>query len=147
VDECILYSNSTSFVVNTGYYSYAQGSYSGTVENSWLKDVTGNLEPSPGLVCTGNFWTLPEGSRTNLVNASFVNNLSDNPFPEGDVNDDGVTTQADAEMVMDYLIGKLTLGELPNAADADADGDSDIDMRDATLIRAFYEGLIWKFPR
>lgn len=150
VEECILYCNQTSVNFRV-YYSYSYGytgSYTGTVEDSWLTDVsTSNVDPYTTVTCTANYWTAPEAQRSNITMIEYVNDRVANPFPEGDVNDDGVTNQDDAEMVMSYLIDNLALGDLPNAADADADGDTDIDMRDATLIRAFFEGLLWKLPR
>ena len=145
VRECILYNNNQSIYYNN-YGSY--GSYNASIDDCWIDYVDVSSPPITTITCTSNYWTSAVPDRCSTTDKiEYVSDRGANLFEEGDVDGDGDTDQADAEMVMEYLVGSRTLGSLPNAADADADGDSDIDMRDATLIRAFYEGLLLKIPR
>lgn len=144
--ECILYNNLYS--IYHFNYSPSYGSYNATTDDCWIDNVYISGAPITTITCTSNYWTAAVPDRCNTTSQiEYVSDRGSNHFEEGDVNGDGDTDQADVEMVMEYLVGSRTLGSLPNAADADADGDADVDMRDATLIRAFYEGLLLEIPR
>lgn len=54
--------------------------------------------------------------------------------PRGDVTGDGVVDGADAERVLEAVVGTRTLTSVERAA-ADVDGDGDADVADAQQIR------------
>ena len=65
-------------------------------------------------------------------------------FVLGDVNDDGMVNQQDAQMILDYEAQNLQ-SEL-NLQAADVSGDGIIDSNDAVLILQFAAGQITSFP-
>lgn len=59
----------------------------------------------------------------------------------GDVNGDGVISNADATMVQQYAVGAIELDTYQKIA-ADVNGDGNINILDATLIQKLVNGLI-----
>ena len=69
----------------------------------------------------------------------------------GDVNNDGEITRADADLILAYLVGKITI---PNPAFpclileiADVSNDGTISALDAHLIMSYIANIITQFPR
>ena len=105
-------------------------------------DVSVPLSP---IEARENFWTLEEAGRSNKTDQiSFIDDRATDHFPGADLNDDDVTDSDDAAVIMDYLVGNQTL---PDEDLADADGDGDVDIRDASLVRSYGQGLLWKLPK
>ena len=63
----------------------------------------------------------------------------------GDVNDDGNVTPVDAALVMQHVVGELTLNS-DQQVRADVTGDSSLSSMDAALILQKITGLIVEFP-
>jgi len=63
----------------------------------------------------------------------------------GDVDDDGQITTADAQMVLETVVGIRTLSPTEEAA-ADVDGNGAVDVADAQWIAQFASGAVTAFP-
>lgn len=63
----------------------------------------------------------------------------------GDVNGDGVISNADVTLVQQYGVGLVTLDKYQLIA-ADVNGDGVVDITDATMISELLYGLIDGFP-
>ena len=65
--------------------------------------------------------------------------------PIGDIDDDGLVTDNDAQLVADYVVGSITLTE-EQLRRADVNGDGMVTGGDAMYISQYVEGLIDTFP-
>ena len=63
----------------------------------------------------------------------------------GDVNDDGEVDIFDANLIVGYYNGTVSLTEVQFLA-ADVNGDGEADIFDANLVVAYYNGTITAFP-
>jgi len=133
-DVCVR--NCMLSTVTTLGYTYQGNSFSCLDSNYWgtqdMDTIFGRISATPEVI-TG--WGIEPV-------------LDSNPFPQADVDGSDAgnrTTQADADLVKEYLIGKRTLS--PAQLDiADVDRDGDVDIRDALMIESYVNGLIWKLP-
>ncbi len=151
VDQCILTDNNVSVDFRA---STSAQPWHGSITNSWLSVISADSDaaqqPAEVIDATTNFWSTDAGGRIDPGEAAVVDisaELGSNPFPTGDVDDDGDTDGDDAKEILEYLAGNILVGDLANAVDADADGDSDIDIRDAALIKAYASNDLWRLPR
>ena len=65
--------------------------------------------------------------------------------PYGDVNYDGRVTNADALMIAEYLVGKITLTD-SQLVRADVTGDGVVNIADAMFIKQYVDGVRDTFP-
>jgi Right handed beta helix region/Dockerin type I domain len=143
IRDCAIANNSRSLD-----FTFPNGTYQAELTDNWIGYVYLGSGLQATIPASRNYWTLEAAQRSNLpANLNFVDDRATNHFPEGDVDGDGGTDADDVKLIMEYLVGNKLLTDLDDATSADADGDGDIDMRDAVLIRAWVEGLIWKLPR
>lgn len=63
----------------------------------------------------------------------------------GDVNGDGVISNADAILTQKYTLGTETFDKYQKIA-ADVDGDGTVGLADAIVIQKLLAGLITEFP-
>ena len=65
--------------------------------------------------------------------------------PMGDVDGDGWVTKNDADMIADYVVGKITLTR-EQLLRADVDGDGTVTIKDGMMIAQFVAGNRTTFP-
>lgn len=63
----------------------------------------------------------------------------------GDVNGDGVISNADADLIQNYLVGIGLFDNYQKIA-ADVDGNGDVTIDDVTMIQKLLAGMIDEFP-
>ncbi len=63
----------------------------------------------------------------------------------GDVNGDGIISNADVTLLQQYLVKSATLDKYQLIA-ANVNGDNYVDVNDATMISKLISGLIDEFP-
>jgi dockerin type I repeat protein len=146
--SCDLKDNTQSVYFHNDYYSgNPTGSFQAEIRNCRIAYIhfDGSTVPLSHINARDNFWTLTMEKRSNKTDQiSFTDDRSTDHFPNADLNNDGNTDLDDATVIMDYLVGN---GTISDESLADADGDGDVDIRDASLVRSYSEGLLWKLPK
>lgn len=67
-------------------------------------------------------------------------------FPQADITQSGgLTTQADAAMLRDFLVGKVDLSP-EQLTEADVDGNGEVNLRDLLILESFLNGFLWRLP-